>query len=107
MVLRLLQQGSYPPALKRRVAGDYGHLNNQQAADLLSRLLWPGIQHVLASHISDKNNSLDLVKKEFAQVLACDWQEVDAAIQGQSTGWRELTVSALSSSLGSSRSSSL
>jgi hypothetical protein len=45
----------------------------------------------LASHISDKNNSLELVKKEFAQVLECDWQEVDAAIQGESTGWRQLT----------------
>jgi phosphoribosyl 1,2-cyclic phosphodiesterase len=89
--LQLLQQGPYPPALKRRVAGDHGHLNNQQAADLLSRLIWSGTQHVLASHISDKNNSLELVKKEFAQVLECDWQEVDAAIQGESTGWRQLT----------------
>lgn len=88
--LQLLQQGAYPPALKKRVAGDYGHLNNQQAADLLSRLLWSGTQHVLASHISDKNNNLELVKKEFAQVLGCDWQDVDAAIQGQSTGWRQL-----------------
>jgi phosphoribosyl 1,2-cyclic phosphodiesterase len=88
--LQLLQQGSYPPALKRRVAGDFGHLNNQQAADLLSRLLWPGIQHVLASHISDKNNQLELVQKEFAQVLNCEWQDVDAAIQGESTGWRTL-----------------
>ncbi|HCM06588.1 MAG TPA: MBL fold metallo-hydrolase [Oceanospirillales bacterium] len=89
--LQLLQQGPYPPALKRRVAGDYGHLNNQQAADLLSRLIWSGTQHVLASHISDKNNSLELVKKEFAKVLECDWQEIDAAIQGESTGWRHLT----------------
>ncbi|MGK0249496.1 MAG: phosphoribosyl 1,2-cyclic phosphodiesterase [Oleispira sp.] len=88
--LQLLQQGSYPPALKRRVAGDFGHLNNQQSADLLSRLLWPGIQHVLASHISDKNNQLELVQKEFAQVLRCEWQDVDAAIQGESTGWRVL-----------------
>ena len=88
--LQLLQQGAYPPALKRRVAGDYGHLNNQQSAALLSKLLWPGIQHVLASHISDKNNRLDLVQKEFAQVLGCDWQDVDAAVQGESTGWRQL-----------------
>jgi hypothetical protein len=44
----------------------------------------------LASHISDKNNQLELVQKEFAQVLRCEWQEVDAAIQGESTGWRVL-----------------
>ena len=88
--LQLLQQGSYPPALKMRVAGDHGHLNNQQAADLLSRLLWPGLQYVLASHISDKNNNIELVQKEFAQVLDCDWLDVDAAVQGKSTGWRQL-----------------
>ena len=57
-----------------------GKAANLAAADLLSRLLWPGIQHVLASHISDKNNQLELVQKEFAQVLQCDWQEVDALI---------------------------
>ena len=62
--LQLLQQGSYPDSLKRRVAGDYGHLNNQQSADLLSQLLWPGLQHVLASHISDKNNQIEVRKKE-------------------------------------------
>lgn len=90
--LQLLQQGAYPPSLKRRVAGDYGHLNNQQSVALLSKLLWPGIQHVLASHVSDKNNRLDIVQKEFAQVLDCDWQEVDVAIQGESTGWRELIL---------------
>jgi phosphoribosyl 1,2-cyclic phosphodiesterase len=90
--LQLLQQGSYPPSLKRRVAGDYGHLNNQQSAALLSKLVWPGVQHVLASHISDKNNRLELVQKEFAQVLGCNWQEVDAAIQGESTGWRQLAT---------------
>jgi phosphoribosyl 1,2-cyclic phosphodiesterase len=87
--LQLLQQGPYPPALKRRVAGDYGHLNNQQAGELLSCLIWPGMQHILASHISDKNNQLELVQKEFARVLGIDWQQVDAAIQGESTGWRE------------------
>ncbi len=57
---------------------------------MLSRLIWPGMQHVLASHISDKNNQIELVQKEFAHVLKCEWQDVDAAIQGESTGWREL-----------------
>lgn len=88
--LQLLQQGPYPPSLKRRVAGDFGHLNNQQSSELLSQLLWNGMQYVLASHVSDKNNHPDLVRKEFASVLKCDWQEVDVAIQDQSTGWRKL-----------------
>jgi DNA-binding transcriptional regulator YiaG len=51
------------------------------------------MQHILASHISDKNNQLELVQKEFARVLGIDWQQVDAAIQGESTGWREFKES--------------
>ena len=35
--LEMLHSGGYPAALKRRVAGDWGHLNNQQAAALLQR----------------------------------------------------------------------
>ena len=33
--LSMLHAGSYPPSLKRRVGGDWGHLNNDQAAQLL------------------------------------------------------------------------
>jgi len=88
--VQLLQQGPYPPSLKRRVGGDFGHLNNQQTADLLSRVLWPGMKHFLASHISEKNNQVELVKSVLAPVLVCDIADVDAAAQDSSSGWREL-----------------
>ena len=54
--LDMLWEGSYPPALKRRVAGDWGHLNNGQAADLLGQLLWPGLSDIVVAHISENNN---------------------------------------------------
>ena len=89
--LQLLQQGPYPPSLKRRVGGDYGHLNNHQAGDLLARIQWQGLQHFTASHISEKNNQLDLVKQILAPVLGCSEEELDAAQQDTGTGWRELS----------------
>lgn len=88
--VQLLQQGPYPPSLKVRVAGDYGHLNNLQSADLLSRIKWAGMRHIMASHISEKNNHPDIVRQSLAPVLNCSTGEVDLADQGVSSGWREI-----------------
>ena len=61
----MLQRGSYPPALKRRVGGDHGHLSNTQALDLLERNAHAGL-HVIIGHVSEQNNDLDLVESLFA-----------------------------------------
>lgn len=58
---RMLAQGSYPPALKRRVGGDFGHLNNLQARSLLDRIELERLQHLVAAHLSEKNNAPELV----------------------------------------------
>jgi len=86
----MLQQGPYPPSLKRRVGGDYGHLSNHQAAALLARLIGPQLKHVMATHVSEKNNSIAHVKAAFAQALNCDHEAVDVADQTSVSGWREL-----------------
>lgn len=61
----MLQRGSYPPALKRRVGGDHGHLSNTQALELLERIAHAGL-HVIIGHVSEQNNDLDLVESLFA-----------------------------------------
>ena len=61
----MLQRGSYPPALKRRVGGDHGHLSNTQALELLTRIAHAGL-HVVIGHVSEQNNDLDLVESLFA-----------------------------------------
>jgi len=53
----MLRRGPYPVFLKRRVAGDHGHLSNQQAADLLARAASPRLRQVLLAHISRQNNT--------------------------------------------------
>lgn len=52
----MLAAGPYPPSLKQRVGGPYGHLSNAQAAELLSKIDTAGLQHLVAAHISEKNN---------------------------------------------------
>lgn len=85
----MLQNGPYPPTLKRRVASDFGHLNNQQFAQLIEQIQWPGLQYLTAGHISEKNNTLELVRTEIDSVLDCR-AIVTLLDQDQISGWFEL-----------------
>lgn len=65
----MLANGPYPASLKRRVGGDWGHLSNQQAAQLLSSIELSGLQHLMISHISEHNNHPELAMAALAPVL--------------------------------------
>ena len=58
--LELLWNGPYEAHLKRRIAGDWGHLDNGAAAELLGRVAWPGLARVWLAHLSRANNRPDL-----------------------------------------------
>lgn len=58
--VRMLENGPYPYALRKRVASDVGHLSNDQAAEELGALLHDGLEHVVAMHVSENNNTYDL-----------------------------------------------
>ena len=85
----MLRQGPYPETLKRRVGGEWGHLSNQQAADLLVRIQGPQLQHVVIAHISEKNNDRARVIQALESVYArCDalcWAEQQTGFE-----WLEL-----------------
>ncbi len=53
----MLWGGAYPMKLKKRVTGRWGHLSNEQTADLLDRVLPGGTRRVLLAHLSEKNNT--------------------------------------------------
>ena len=42
--------------LKQRIAGRFGHLANDAAAELLSALDRSRLKHVIAAHLSEQNN---------------------------------------------------
>jgi len=64
--VKMLQSGPYPYFLKKRVAGDWGHLNNQQAGYLLSLVERHRIQTLVLAHISQQNNQCSLVEEAVA-----------------------------------------
>jgi phosphoribosyl 1,2-cyclic phosphodiesterase len=57
---RMLLSGPYPPSLKQRIDGPYGHLSNAQAAELLGALERGSLRRVVVSHVSEKNNTPQL-----------------------------------------------
>lgn len=86
----LLARGPYPPMLKNRVGGDWGHLSNEQAADLLANVERERLQHIVMAHISEKNNTVALAEAALRQAVA----SLDAAISAdQEAGFDWLTVS--------------
>ncbi len=56
----MLDTGPYPMFLKRRVAGDGGHISNEQAAHLVSSAASARMKWVCLSHLSGENNTPDL-----------------------------------------------
>jgi len=56
----MLMAGSYPAPLKQRIAGECGHLSNDDCAAAVCRLLETGTSHFILSHISKDNNYPEL-----------------------------------------------
>lgn len=68
--LAMLKYGPYPAPLKRRIAGEGGHLSNEQSAQLLESLLCDELEEVVALHISENNNDYSLPQQTLAGVLS-------------------------------------
>ena len=88
--VEMLADGPYPPSLKRRVGGDYGHLSNHQAADVLDKMDTARLLRVIAMHISEKNNDPGLAVAALSEALGCDYHDIEVA--EQDTGFDWITV---------------
>ena len=87
----MLMNGDYPYSLKQRVGGRYGHLNNQEAAAILSRLDVSRLQHLVAAHLSRKNNTEKLAVDALCAVLDCEESWVGVASQENGFSWRVIS----------------
>jgi phosphoribosyl 1,2-cyclic phosphodiesterase len=86
----MLERGPYPPSLKSRVGGRFGHLENGAAAELLRNLDSSRLQHLIAAHLSQKNNTPELARAALAGAIGCDQEWVGVATQEAGFHWREL-----------------
>jgi len=84
----MLMASAYPPFLKRRVGGAYGHLANSAAAALAQSLhAAHGLRQVLAAHLSEQNNQPQLVREALATALACGVDDIHVADQSSGSPW--------------------
>ena len=87
----MLANGVYPYRLKQRVGGRFGHLNNSDAGALLSRLDNHRLQHIVAAHLSLKNNTRELAVSALSAALNCSADWINVATQRDGLGWREIS----------------
>lgn len=85
---RMLEEGPYPPMLKRRVSGRLGHLSNRQAFDLLKALGTDRLQRLVASHLSEKNNLPELARDALMPLLDGDPSRLVIARQARPVAWQ-------------------
>jgi len=79
----MLARGPYPPALQRRVAGDLGHLSNEQASDFLRQFDLERLQHLIAAHLSEQNNTRELVRAAMLSVSVTIEERLSIATQNE------------------------
>lgn len=88
--LRMLAEGPYPLMLKRRVGGNWGHLSNTQAKALLSFWGTDRLQHIVASHLSDKNNRPELAFDALRPLLDGAEERLHISSQLHGVEWQVL-----------------
>lgn len=85
---QMLADSSYPPSLKRRVGGDYGHLSNQAASQMLGKVDKSRLRRVIGAHLSLKNNTPALARAALAGVVGAEIH-VSLACQQNGFNWME------------------
>ncbi len=85
----LLMSGPYPVALKQRVAGRFGHLDNAAARHLVESLDRSRLRHLVAAHLSQQNNTPALAQAALAAAAGCTQDWIGVATQADGFGWRD------------------
>ena len=88
--LQMLSDSTYPPLLKARIAGKRGHLSNDTAAELLGLVQHARLRHIVAAHLSERNNRPDLARSALAAVLGCSADDVGVADPLSGFDWIDL-----------------
>ncbi len=87
--VEMLARGPYPPSLKQRVGGHWGHLSNQQCAILVAEQNFERLQHLIIAHVSQKNNSEERVRQAFSHIPLAQ-EKMLLASQEDGIDWRTI-----------------
>ena len=76
--VRMLQMGSYPYHLKRRIMSDIGHLSNVDCAEFLPKLVKSGTKRFVLAHLSRENNMPEIAYQESLNELTAQGMELNS-----------------------------
>ncbi len=82
----MLETGPYPYHLKRRIAGEFGHLDNQTSAGFACDLVRGGTEHIVLAHLSRENNLPYLCYQTAENVLSSQQIKVKSDVNLEIAG---------------------
>lgn len=86
----MLANSSYPYSLKKRIGGDYGHLSNEAASEILREIDKSQLKRLIGGHLSMQNNTPELALTALMRGLDGHQAEVTVACQEQGFDWIDL-----------------
>lgn len=86
----MLSKSDYPGSLKRRIAGDYGHLSNDAAHEILAAIDRASLQYLVAAHLSQNTNHPDRVRASWLQTLHAFSGTFCFADQANGLAWQSM-----------------
>ncbi len=89
----MLANGPYPPTLQRRVGGAMGHLSNGQAAQFVGQIDQRRLQHLVAAHLSAKNNTPQRARETLLDHSPALEGRLSFALQDEVSPWFEISAS--------------
>ena len=87
---KMLENSTYPPSLKQRIGGAYGHLSNQTAAEILVAIDQSRLKKIVGAHLSRANNTPDLARSALCSAIPSGQVEVMIAGQEEGFNWINL-----------------
>lgn len=83
----MLANSAYPPSLRSRIGGAYGHLSNDTTAEILASLDRSRLKVVIGAHLSQQNNTPELARAALSSVVQHEAARVLIACQAEGFDW--------------------
>lgn len=86
---QMLANSAYPPSLRQRIGGAFGHLSNDTSAAILAAIDRTRLKTVVGAHLSHQNNTPEIARAALCSVVPAE--QVLIACQEEGFGWIDLT----------------
>jgi phosphoribosyl 1,2-cyclic phosphodiesterase len=84
---KMLKKSNYPDSLKKRINSRFGHLDNEESIRLIKKINHEGLKWIAAAHLSDRNNSPEIVNKLICKIAKSDLVKVKIIDQDNGLDW--------------------